>query len=92
MRRDRGSNFLIVCRTITILYVADVKEIKIRNIETNIIFIWRNENIFQFRLSIFQQNKSSVFYYKRKNYFFFCQIKIKRKLKFWVKVRKLVPG
>ena len=70
MRRDRGSNFLIVCRTITILYVADAKEIKIRNIETNIIFIWRNENIFQFRLSIFQQNKSSVFYYKRRNYFF----------------------
>ena len=69
MRRDRGSNFLIVCRTIT-LYIADAKEIKIRNIETNIIFIWRKENIFQFRLSIFQQNKSSVFYYKRRNYFF----------------------
>ena len=61
MRRDRGSNFLIVCRIITILYIADAKIIKIRNIETNIIFIWRNENIFQIRLSIFQQNMSSVF-------------------------------
>ena len=70
MRRDRGSNFLIVCRTITILYIADENEIKIRNIETNIIFIWRNENIFQFHLSIFQHNKSSVFYNKRRNYFF----------------------
>ena len=70
MWRDRGSNFLIVCRTISILYIADAKEIKICNIETNMIFIWRNENIFQCRLSIFQQNKSSVFYYKRRNYLF----------------------
>ena len=92
MRRDRGSNFLIVCRTITILYIADAKEIKISNIETNIIFIWSNENIFQFRLSIFQQNMSSGFFTINEGIILFCQMKIKRKLKFWVKVRKLVPG
>ena len=53
------------------MYIADAKIIKIRNIETNIIFIWRNDNIFQFHLSIFQQNMSSVFFTINEGIIFF---------------------